>query len=83
MSVFAELIDAKLLKILDLLLKNKDKYFHLHKIAQETKVPVSTVFRIVKKLVRLNLIEQTIIGKIKIYKIAHNQKTKELYLKLK
>jgi len=83
MSVFEELIDFKIMKILKLLLKNKDQHFHLHKIAQETNVPVATVFRIIRKLVKLNLVEQITIGKIKIYKIAHNQKTNELYFNLK
>lgn len=83
MSVFEELVDIKLLKIIKLLLKYKEQQFHLHKISQETKVPVATVFRIIRKLVKLNLVEQITIGKIKIYKIAHNQKIKELYLSLK
>jgi len=83
MSVFEELIDAKLLKILKLLLKHKDQQFHLHKIAQETNIPVATVFRTINKLVKLDLVEQTVIGKFKLYTIAHNKKTKELYLNLR
>jgi DNA-binding IclR family transcriptional regulator len=83
MSVFEELIDNKILKILKLLLQNKEQQFHLYKIAQESNIPVATVFRIMKRLLRLSLVQQTIIGKFKLYSIAHNKKTKELYLSLK
>lgn len=83
MSVFEELIDNKLLKILKLLLNNKEQQFHLQKISQDTKVPVSSVFRIMKKLVKLELVEQIVIGKVKIYKIAHNEKTKQLDVNIK
>jgi DNA-binding IclR family transcriptional regulator len=78
MSIFEELVDVKLLKILKLFLRNKESHFHLNKISADSKVPVATVFRIIPHLVELNLIEQISIGKLKIYKLAKNSKTKEL-----
>jgi DNA-binding IclR family transcriptional regulator len=83
MSVFGELIDAKVLRILTLLVKNKQSQYHLQKISQDAKVPISSVFRIMKTLVELNLVEQTIIGKLKIYRIASNKKTRQVIVYLK
>ena len=78
MSIFRQLINKKVLKILDLLLRNKDKLFHLNKISDETKVPLGSTFRLVNQLVALNLLEVIVIGKMKIYKLADNENVKEL-----
>ena len=78
MGVFEDLIDTKILKILRLLITNKAKQFHVKKISIDSKVPLTSTFRIVRRLVKLNLIEQTKIGKLKIYKFADNEKTKEI-----
>lgn len=78
MSVFKELVDPKIVRILELLLNNKSKHFHLQKIASDAKVPLASTFRIVRRLVFLGIVEQTVIGKMKIYKIADNEKTREL-----
>ena len=78
MSIFRQLINQKVLKILDLLLQNKDKLFHLNKISDETKVPLGTTFRLVNQLVALDLLDVIVIGKMKIYKIADNEKVREI-----
>jgi DNA-binding IclR family transcriptional regulator len=78
MSVLYTLVDPKILRILDLFLKNKGKFFHLNKIAREAKVPLSTTFRIVNRLVTLDIVEQTTIDKFKIYRLSENQKTSDL-----
>ena len=83
MSVFESLIDAKTLKIIRLFLQNKQQEYHLHKISEDTNVPLATVFRIVQKLVKLKLIEPIIIGKMKIYRLANNSKIIELRKVLK
>lgn len=77
MSIFEELIDDKILKIFRVISKDKG-YFHLQKISRLSKVPMSTTFRIVNKLLRLGLLEQIKVDKTKLYKIAENEKTKEL-----
>ncbi len=78
MSIFRQLIDPKVIKILDLFLKNKDKLFHLNKISEEAKVSIASTFRIISKLVSLNLLDVVVIGKMKIYKIADNEKVREI-----
>ena len=78
MGIFRQLIDAKTLRILDFLLKNKEKYSHLSEISSQSKVPVASVFRIVNQLVSLGIIEVMPIGKMKIYRIFSNEQTREL-----
>lgn len=78
MSVFEEIVDSKLVKVFKVLSHNSDKYFHLNKLSRVSNVPVSTTFRIVKKMVKIGIVEQMNIDKIKLYKIADNKKTEEL-----
>ena len=78
MSIFRQLINGKVLKILDLLLQNKDKLYHLNKISDETKVPLGSTFRLVNQLVSLELLDVIVVGKMKIYRIADNEKVREI-----
>jgi len=72
------LIDSKTLKILDLLLKNQEKYSHLSDVSNNSKIPLASTFRIVNQLVSLGIIDVTVIGKMKIYRIASTDETKEV-----
>lgn len=78
MNAVGELIDPKIMRVISLLIGAKKKYFHLQSISQKTGVPISTTFRITNKLVRLGFIEKTYIGNFKVYRIARNQKTKQI-----
>ena len=78
MSIFRQLINRKVLKILDLLLRNKGKLFHLNKISEDTKVPLGSTFRLVNQLVALGLLDVIVVGKMKIYRIADNEKVREI-----
>lgn len=80
MNPLVELIEPKIRKILQVLLKNRGKLYHLHQISTESKVSPATTFRLVKKLVALGFIDVTPVGKLKIYHIADNKKTKNLDL---
>lgn len=78
MHALQELVDPKIKRILQLLLDHKSRHFHLQQISIEAHVSLSTTFRIIKKLVKLQFIDTTTIGKFKIYRIADNEKTKGL-----
>jgi len=78
MGAIRQLIDKKILKILELLLKNKQKYSHLSKISEKSNIPLASTFRIINQLSSLGIVEVTLIGKMKIYRIASNEQTKEL-----
>lgn len=78
MSVIRPLIEKKTLTILDLLIKNKQKQFHLSEISNQSKIPLASTFRIINRLASLKIVDVTVIGKFKIYKISENKETKQL-----
>ena len=78
MAIIRKLLDKKLIRILDLLVKSKEKYFHLSQISEASKTSLATTFRTINRLVSLGIVDVTILGKMKIYKFAANDETKEL-----
>ena len=81
MSLFLELVDRKITRILTTLVNNPKKHYHIQKLSSESKVPLSSTFRIINKLVKLNLVEITTIGKFKIYMLK-KEREKELLTEL-
>lgn len=75
-STIEKLVEPKLLKILRLFI-GSDELFHLNKIADRSKVPIGTAFRIMKKLREAGVVEVIVVGKIKLYR-AKSQVSKEL-----
>jgi DNA-binding IclR family transcriptional regulator len=73
-----DLVDPKIKRILDTLVKNKGKLTHLKKLSKDSNVPAATTFRLVKKLIKLQYISVTTVGKIKLYMLADNKKTGKL-----
>lgn len=77
-KVLEGLLDIKIENILRLFFQNEDELFHINKISAESKVPLATSFRIVRKLVGLKIIKTVEIGKFKVYKLDAGKKTKLL-----
>ena len=77
-NLLENLFDDKALKILRLFIDDKDKEFYLREISKEVKVPVSSTFRIVNKLVDLNIIDQIMVKKFKLYRLARNENSEYL-----
>ena len=69
MSSLRQIIDPKLIRIIDLILKNPDKLYHLQKISQDAKVPLGTTHRLVGKLVKAGFFSTLTVGKIKLYRL--------------
>ncbi|NQV08241.1 hypothetical protein HQ529_00125 [Candidatus Woesearchaeota archaeon] len=82
-EILDQLFDKKILKVLKLFIVDKEKEFYLREIAKETRVSVATCFRIVNKLVELEVIKQIKIKKFKLYKFNDNDITKFLETFLK
>ena len=72
LNLLEGLFDNKKLKVIKLFLQNKEKQFYLREIAKQTRVPIASTFRIIKKLMELELITQIKINKFKLYKTATN-----------
>ena len=77
-DIFSGIVDEKIRKILGVFIKNKGELFHLQKISKLSNVPISSSFRLVKRLVNFGFITTIKIDKFKVYKLADNKKTKFL-----
>ena len=69
MNSIRQVIDRKIVRIVDLVLKNPDQIYHLQKISIEAKVPLGTTHRLVKKLDDAEFFEVVKVGKIKLYRL--------------
>ncbi len=73
-----ELIDDKLVKLVDLFSNNPDREFYLREISRLTNIPPATTYRLIHKLLDKEIIEQKIINKFKLYKLKNNEKAKKI-----
>jgi sugar-specific transcriptional regulator TrmB len=78
MAIIRHLIDKKTLSILDLLLSKKKKFFHLSEISSLSKIPVASTFRIMNRLSSVKIVDITMLGKMKIYRISSSDEIKDL-----
>ena len=72
------LIEAKVWRIFKTFLNQPHKIFHLNSVAQAAKVPVSSTQRIVKNLAKNGFLEAIKVGKLNLYRLADNAKTKKI-----
>jgi DNA-binding IclR family transcriptional regulator len=77
-KLLESLFDKKILNILRLLVKKRDQKFTLQEIAKSTKVPLASCFRILRKLLELEIISMEKTKHLKIYFLNENDKTKYL-----
>ncbi len=81
MSLFVELIDKKIVDILEVFTNSKEELLHLSMVAERAKVPLTSTHRIVNSLVDKTLIEQVIVGKMKLYKLSKTKEVERLFKK--
>ena len=77
-KLMENLFDKKTLDILKLFLTKQDQEFCLQEVAKYGKVPISSTYRIVNKLVELQIIERCKTKHLKTYRLLKNEKTKFL-----
>jgi len=63
------LLDPQLLKILKHFINNNDQTFYLREVAKRTRVPPATTYRIIKQLLKLELLKETRVKKFKFYSL--------------
>lgn len=78
-ELLEDLFDSKIINIIKLFLANKDKDFYLKEISDTVRVPMASTHRVLKKLVRLEIIIEKNISKFKVYCLAQNEKV--IYLR--
>ena len=77
-GLLEEIVEHKVFNILKTLAKSPKKLFHLNSLASNSKVPVTSTARIIKRLVKISLAEEVKVGKLSLYKLSENKKTKQL-----
>jgi len=75
-KILEELLDKKTLAVLRLFSSNPDKQYYLREIAKATRVPIATVFRIVRHLVTMSVVAEIKIKKFKIYQYGSGKESK-------
>jgi len=77
-DILGQLFDEKILRILRLFYDNESAEFYLREISKKAGIPVASTFRIVNKLVELEVIILVHIKKFKLYKLGDNENTRFL-----
>ena len=77
------LFDNKILSILAVLANDTSGRLYLREISKYSKVSDASTYRIIQKLIRLGLVEQMKIKKLKLYRFKNTDKTEFLFNMLK
>jgi len=75
-QILEGLLDKKTLAVLRTLSQNPERQFYLREIAKTSRVPVATVFRLMKKLVVLEIVDIIQIKRMKLYQYGQGKASK-------
>jgi DNA-binding transcriptional ArsR family regulator len=68
------LFDRKMISVLRLLFRDRNKQLFLQEISEQSKVPMATSSRILARLSRLDIIEVNKVSRTKLYRLKGNRK---------
>lgn len=71
-KVLSSLFDEKKLNVLSVFLSDPKKEFYLQQVSDESKVPIATTYRIVNKLVSVEVLVCNKVSKFKVYHLNEN-----------
>ena len=75
LSLIENLIDPKVLKILQVFFDDEEKEFYLSEVSKRSGVAPASVFRILKTLFRIGILDMIMVNKFKFYKVKKNKET--------
>ena len=78
MDILDDLVDSKIVKVLKLFLDNPSQLYHINKVAEDSKVPAASTFRIINMLSKSGYLKITVISKLKLYSLKDSNKTRLL-----
>lgn len=78
MAAVRDLLDEKLVKIIEVFDRNPGKRLYLTDISEKSGINMATTYRIVNKLVQKEYVKVTPIGKMKVYSWGKNEKARAL-----
>ena len=73
--VLESLFDPKVLVVIKFFIKNESQEFYLREVSKLTKVPVASTFRILNRLVSLDILRLKVMKTAKLYSLAGNKTT--------
>lgn len=77
-ELLEKLFDNKKLKILRYFFNNSEEEFYIRELSKKTRIPVATTFRIINKLLELEIIKEHRLKKFKLYSLNQNKNTEFL-----
>lgn len=77
--VLEKLIEKKLLNLIKTFLSEPHKEFYLQELSEKSKVPVASAYRILNKLIDLEIITERKISRFTIYKLSESKETAFLH----
>ena len=78
-ELLRELFDKKTLNILNVIINDKSEGMYLGEVSQASEVPKATTFRIVNKLVGIDVLHEIRIKRLKLYKFRRSGRTEFLF----
>jgi hypothetical protein len=77
-DILEQLFDEKVLRILRLFYNNEQGEFYLREISKKSGIAVASTFRIMSRLLELEIVDLVQIKKFKLYKLGDNENTRFL-----
>jgi Fe2+ or Zn2+ uptake regulation protein len=77
-QLMRQLFDEKILNVLDVFLKNKESQLFLREISQQSKVSLTSCYRIVRKLVKLKIVKELKVSRFEVYQYYDSEDNKFL-----
>jgi Fe2+ or Zn2+ uptake regulation protein len=78
MSLLNTLLDEKITKILLVLYRDKNQFYHITNLSAAANVPAATTFRLLKILTKSGAVSMSKVGKFKIYKYNETEQNNNL-----
>ena len=77
-NILDNLMDKSMLKILRTFLDNPAQQFYLRELAKKTRIPTTSTLRILRHLIKQEIIEESRIKRMTLYELAMNKETEFL-----
>ena len=79
LELLKELFDNKLVNVINVLINDRSEGLYLNEVSRAANVSPATTYRIINKLVNLEIIQEIRVKKLKIYKFTKSEDTEFLY----
>lgn len=78
LKIFKGLFDDKVMRILNIFVKNPEKQYYLSEVSRLSEVNPASTFRILNRLVAQDFLKVVLVGRVRMYQLAKGDKAKTL-----